>query len=112
MPLMEKTSKLGAYDANEIETRRYRWWMEQGYFKPSQGDSSYAIVMPPPNVTGILHLGHAMDMAVVSRFIFTKKCISFLFSAPRARSVQTNTDEPWRIDVLRFISVQEKRIVE
>lgn len=64
MPLMEKTSKLGAYDANEIETRRYRWWMEQGYFKPSQGDSSYAIVMPPPNVTGILHLGHAMDMAM------------------------------------------------
>ncbi|KUO96925.1 valine--tRNA ligase [Ferroacidibacillus organovorans] len=65
MPLIEKTlKKLGAYDAKEIETRRYRWWMEQGYFKPAQGSSPYAIVMPPPNVTGVLHLGHALDMSM------------------------------------------------
>ncbi|MCP6711528.1 class I tRNA ligase family protein, partial [Klebsiella pneumoniae] len=42
---------------------RYQEWVEKGYFKPN-GDTSketYTIVIPPPNVTGKLHLGHAWD---------------------------------------------------
>lgn len=40
----------------------YAWWEEKGYFKPG-GDpkkKSYVVPMPPPNVTGYLHMGHAM----------------------------------------------------
>lgn len=51
------------YNPNEVEAGRYQEWIEKGYFKPN-GDTSketYTIVIPPPNVTGKLHLGHAWD---------------------------------------------------
>ena len=53
----------GKYEPNEFEERIYKNWEEKGYFKPS-GDKSkgnYCIMMPPPNVTGKLHMGHALD---------------------------------------------------
>ena len=49
------------YEPAEAEDRIYKWWMESGLFKPS-GDTSkpaYTISMPPPNITGQLHMGHA-----------------------------------------------------
>lgn len=51
------------YDPKEFEDRIYNEWKEQGYFKPSSDTNkeSYTIVMPPPNVTGILHMGHALN---------------------------------------------------
>lgn len=51
------------YNPTEVEAGRYQEWVEKGYFRPS-GDKSketYTIVIPPPNVTGKLHLGHAWD---------------------------------------------------
>ncbi|CAH9102086.1 unnamed protein product [Cuscuta europaea] len=44
------------------EERIYKWWESQGYFKPSfeRGNDPFVISMPPPNVTGSLHMGHAM----------------------------------------------------
>jgi valyl-tRNA synthetase len=55
-----------AYDFKSVEERRYAWWEEQGYFRPRQapGAAPFVISMPPPNVTGELHLGHAMFVAV------------------------------------------------
>src|SRR3989440_7435245 len=50
------------YEPQGVETKWYRFWEERGYFKPS-GDTSkptFVISMPPPNVTGALHLGHAI----------------------------------------------------
>ena len=51
------------YDPKAIEERLYSRWMEQGYFKAKVNPEkkSYTIVMPPPNITGQLHMGHAMD---------------------------------------------------
>ena len=52
------------YDHKEVENGKYSKWIEEGYF--TAGDLSkkpYCIVIPPPNVTGKLHLGHAMDNA-------------------------------------------------
>ena len=49
------------YDPKEVEPGRYEKWVKDGVFKPS-GDKKakpYSIVIPPPNVTGKLHLGHA-----------------------------------------------------
>jgi valyl-tRNA synthetase len=51
-----------SYDPAEVEPRRYAWWEERGLFhaEPDDDGEPYAIAMPPPNVTGSLHLGHAM----------------------------------------------------
>jgi valyl-tRNA synthetase len=62
-----------AYDFKSTETRIYQWWEEQGFFKPSNDphepgfDPSrepFVISIPPPNVTGELHLGHAMFVSM------------------------------------------------
>ncbi len=51
-----------AYDPKEFEDRIYKAWKENGMFKPQQGAGKpFTIVMPPPNVTGILHMGHALN---------------------------------------------------
>jgi valyl-tRNA synthetase len=54
------------YEPQAVEEKWYRFWEEGGYFKPS-GDTSkptFVISMPPPNVTGALHLGHAITATV------------------------------------------------
>ncbi|MEC2054598.1 valine--tRNA ligase [Peribacillus psychrosaccharolyticus] len=51
------------YDPQSIEKGRYEWWLEGKYFEaaPDETKEPYTIVIPPPNVTGKLHLGHAWD---------------------------------------------------
>src|SRR4051812_42994286 len=55
-----------AYDASQVEDRTYEFWMERDYFKPRMepGRTPFSIVMPPPNVTGELHLGHALTASI------------------------------------------------
>ncbi|MBI5714944.1 MAG: valine--tRNA ligase [Chloroflexi bacterium] len=55
-----------AYDFKDTEQRLYSWWEKSGYFKPKIDKSKkpFVISIPPPNVTGELHLGHAMFVAV------------------------------------------------
>ncbi len=55
-----------AYDFASTEQRLYAWWESSGYFKPKidPGQKPFVISIPPPNVTGELHLGHAMFVAV------------------------------------------------
>ncbi len=51
------------YNPQQVEKGRYEWWLKGGYFEPT-GDPNkkpFSIVIPPPNVTGKLHLGHAWD---------------------------------------------------
>ena len=52
----------GAYEPGKIEQKWYRFWLEKDYFKPKIDKSKkpFVIIMPPPNVTGELHLGHAL----------------------------------------------------
>ena len=51
------------FNPNEEEPKLYKNWTEKGYFKPSEDRSKkrFSIVMPPPNITGQLHMGHALD---------------------------------------------------
>ena len=50
------------FDPAEIEQRWYAHWEDQGLFRPDRPDAQpYTIVNPPPNVTGSLHIGHALD---------------------------------------------------
>ncbi|WP_180124237.1 valine--tRNA ligase [Acinetobacter sp. YH12097] len=53
------------YDPTEIEKKWYKTWEERGYFKPSQKGDSFCIMIPPPNVTGSLHMGHGFNNAIM-----------------------------------------------
>ncbi len=52
-----------AYDPKDFEDRIYQFWLENGLFKPAEGNGKppYVITMPPPNVTGVLHMGHGLN---------------------------------------------------
>ncbi|MEW6142286.1 MAG: valine--tRNA ligase [Chloroflexota bacterium] len=55
-----------AYEPARVEGKWYRFWVERGYFTPKiePGKSPFVIIMPPPNVTGELHLGHFLTIAL------------------------------------------------
>jgi valyl-tRNA synthetase len=57
---MDKT-----YQPSEIEQSWYQKWEEDGYFKPSGSGTPYSIMIPPPNVTGSLHMGHAFQDSIM-----------------------------------------------
>jgi valyl-tRNA synthetase len=62
--IMGKERVLGKiYDPAKTEERIYREWMDKGYFHavPDKAKTPYTIVIPPPNITGQLHMGHALD---------------------------------------------------
>lgn len=60
---MFKSDMPSTYDPRLVEEKRYRHWEESGYFHTAvnAGQEPFCIVMPPPNVTGQLHMGHALD---------------------------------------------------
>jgi len=63
-PFVSKTPQLpSVYDPKQVEARWYPLWEKAGLFAPesSSGQSSFVIVIPPPNVTGSLHMGHALN---------------------------------------------------
>ena len=55
-----------AYDPSQVEGALYQFWLEGGYFKPriDSAKQPFCIIMPPPNVTGELHLGHALTATI------------------------------------------------
>tara|TARA_R110002072_G_scaffold43340_9_gene121778 strand:- start:13549 stop:16317 length:2769 start_codon:yes stop_codon:yes gene_type:complete len=61
---MDKTFKPA-----ELETRWYQQWESSGYFAPQGGDTPYSIMIPPPNVTGSLHMGHGFQEAIMDALI-------------------------------------------
>jgi valyl-tRNA synthetase len=61
---MEKT-----YQPQSIEAQWYQTWEEKGYFKPAGEGDPYCIMIPPPNVTGSLHMGHGFNNAVMDALI-------------------------------------------
>ena len=65
----------GTYSPKQFEDKLYKSWEEKGYFKPSMDKKAkkYSIVMPPPNVTGKLHMGHALDGTIQDVLIRAKR---------------------------------------
>ena len=58
-----------SYDPNAIEENWYRAWEEKGYFSPSGKGEPFCIMLPPPNVTGSLHMGHAFQDTIMDALI-------------------------------------------
>jgi len=67
------------YDPHSVEQKWYELWNEKGYFKPdmTKGDKPYCIVIPPPNVTGSLHMGHALNNTLQDILIRYKRMKGF-----------------------------------
>ncbi|HYP04561.1 MAG TPA: valine--tRNA ligase [Cyanobium sp.] len=66
MPMLDKN-----YDPQTLEQTWYQTWEERGYFAPkAEGDAgAYCIMIPPPNVTGSLHMGHAFNTALIDTIV-------------------------------------------
>ncbi|MCM3316885.1 valine--tRNA ligase [Rummeliibacillus stabekisii] len=71
----QNTSMSTKYEPQSIEKGRYEWWLKGDYFKaqPDSEKKPYSIVIPPPNVTGKLHLGHAWDTTLQDILIRMKR---------------------------------------
>ena len=54
------------YDPKSVESKWYAWWEQNGLFhdEAKRGGTPYSVVIPPPNVTGILHMGHALNNTI------------------------------------------------
>jgi valyl-tRNA synthetase len=67
------------YDPREVGRRWYDFWLEKGYFRANDEDErdSFCIVIPPPNVTGSLHLGHALDSTLQDIIIRHRRMSGF-----------------------------------
>lgn len=77
---MEESRNIATtYNPKEFEERIYKTWQEKGYFTPKVDKSKkpYTIVMPPPNITGKLHLGHAIDNTLQDILIRFKRMQGF-----------------------------------
>jgi len=64
------------YDPHQVEERRYQWWLERGDFEATIADDGrprYCITIPPPNITGSLHMGHALNNAVQDALLRWKR---------------------------------------
>ena len=69
----------GKYNPKDFEEKLYESWEEKGYFKPSDDRTKipYTIVIPPPNITGKLHMGHALDETIQDILIRYKRMQGF-----------------------------------
>ncbi|MDR3190311.1 MAG: valine--tRNA ligase [Lactobacillaceae bacterium] len=76
---MREIDMPGKYDSTAVEQGRYDKWLQDKRFKPSGNDKArpYSIVIPPPNVTGKLHLGHAWDTTLQDMLIRQKRMQGF-----------------------------------
>ena len=76
---MNKEGLEGKYSPRDFEEGLYKNWESKGYFKPQidKTKKPYTIVIPPPNVTGKLHLGHAWNTTLQDLIIRYKKMQGF-----------------------------------
>ncbi|MCD8506408.1 MAG: class I tRNA ligase family protein, partial [Alkalibacterium thalassium] len=71
---MEENNMSTKYDPTAVEAGKYQEWLDKDLFKPNEkGIEPYSIVIPPPNVTGKLHLGHAWDTTLQDIIIRQKR---------------------------------------
>jgi valyl-tRNA synthetase len=67
------------YSPQDVENRIYTWWEQSGYFKAQDSSTKppFSVILPPPNVTGFLHMGHALDHTIQDVMIRWKRMSGF-----------------------------------
>ena len=81
---MEEISK--AYEPQAVETKWYSFWQQNDCFtadphRVSDDRPAYSIVIPPPNVTGVLHMGHVLNNTIQD--ILARNCLLYTSPSPR-----------------------------
>ena len=93
------------YDPKAIEQKWYDWWKEKGYFHSDaeRGGKPYTVVIPPPNVTGILHMGHALNESIQDViYSVTPDGNQILYVSPSAERVyETKLEEGALVDLIK-----------
>ena len=75
---MKTTKQLAkSFDAGAIESRLYEEWESRGYFAPSGHGPAFSIAIPPPNVTGTLHVGHAFQQSLMDAIIRYRRMANY-----------------------------------
>ena len=98
-----------AYEPQSVEDKWYDFWQKQGCFtaepaRVSERRPAYSIVIPPPNVTGMLHMGHVLNNTIqdiLSRkarmdsmeYALVRKCTDCLWTGVQAFSIHDNREE-------------------
>jgi valyl-tRNA synthetase len=67
------------YNPQDVEARTYKWWESSGFFKSQDRSTKppYSVILPPPNVTGFLHMGHALDHTIQDVLVRWKRMNGF-----------------------------------
>src|ERR1700731_4218956 len=67
------------YEPTQVEKTWYQFWTDKGYFRAQEKSSqdAYSIVIPPPNVTGVLHMGHALNNTLQDILIRWKRMCGY-----------------------------------
>ena len=67
------------YEPHQVEEKWYQFWLDKGYFRADENgsDKTYTIVIPPPNVTGSLHMGHALNNTLQDILVRYKRMCGF-----------------------------------
>jgi len=75
----DRPTLVDRYNPTDVEARIYQWWEESGFFKAQDKSTKppFSIILPPPNVTGFLHLGHALDHTIQDLLIRWKRMSGF-----------------------------------
>ena len=76
---LPETELSSSYDPGAVESKWYPQWVDRGYFKPETNSTKppFSIVLPPPNITGSLHLGHALTATIQDILIRWKRMSGF-----------------------------------
>ncbi len=77
--MAENSNLSDRYNPSEVEDRIYKWWESSGFFKAQDQSTKppYSIILPPPNVTGFLHIGHALDHTLQDVLVRWKRMNGF-----------------------------------
>ena len=73
------------YEPSDIEQRLYAEWESRSYFAPQGAGKPYCIMIPPPNVTGTLHMGHAFQQTLMDALVRYHRCLLYTSPSPRDR---------------------------
>ncbi len=79
LPMTNPTTLADRYNPQDVEATVYKQWEDKGYFKAQDQSTKppFSIILPPPNVTGFLHLGHALDHTIQDLLIRWKRMSGF-----------------------------------
>jgi len=85
------------YDPQAIEAKWYDWWKQRGFFRAEAewGGQPYTIVIPPPNVTGILHMGHALNETIQDVMIRPSACRASTRCGCRGLTMPASPRKTW-----------------